>query len=471
MNGDRYEQLLGRLLDDELGTEEAEELATWLRKESAALVDVRRHLFLWESYAQHHREERSAGAFVKAWETRLLAEADGQSFVERVETRLRESAAVASAVPARTFLSVVKRLRRVLFSLRWIMTGAVAVAVVGLFLWLFPKVNNEPTLSVAGSARVTLERDGRVYEAQDGTRVVAGDLLNVSGTNSVTIKYGKEPTSVAINAGTQLKILPRGKGKRFELTQGKVEGIVTRQRPWQPMTLITAQAEARVLGTRFTLTTTPNATRLEVTEGKVKLTRKSDASSATVGAGYYAVAASNYDLAALPLTGSIFREYWTNIPGDTWTDLITHTNYPSRPDGFGILTNLSSFEMPANWADNYGERLRGYLQPPKTGEYTFWIAARDDASLWLTPDENPENKLQMAYSQGAAPRDWQSRAAQQSASVQLIAGKQYYFEVLHKAGVGDDSLAVAWQGPGWEREVIPISFLSPFKTQGKEKKQ
>jgi len=45
-----------------------------------------------------------------------------------------------------------------------------------------------------------------------------------------------------------------------------------------------------------------------------------------------------------------------------------------------------------------------------------------------------------------------------------------HFEVLHKAGVGDDHLAVAWQGPGREREGIPGQFLSPFKPKSKEKK-
>jgi hypothetical protein len=127
--------------------------------------------------------------------------------------------------------------------------------------------------------------------------------------------------------------------------------------------------------------------------------------------------------------------------------------------------------MPSNWAENYGARIRGFLHPPETGDYSFWIASKDQAALWLSPDADAENKVHIATSYGTGSRDWERDAAQQSASFQLTAGRKYYFEVLHKAGVGDDNLAVAWQPPGREREVIPGEFLSPFKSKAKEKKR
>src|SRR5205814_10726266 len=101
---------------------------------------------------------------------------------------------------------------------------------------------------------------------------------------------------------------------------------------------------------RFTLAVTTNAPRLEVAEGKVRLKRLNDG-EVRVSAGNYAVAAPSHDLAPLPLTGSILREYWTNLAGANWFELITYTNYPDRPDGWNYLTKLSSLEMPSNWAD------------------------------------------------------------------------------------------------------------------------
>jgi hypothetical protein len=37
----------------------------------------------------------------------------------------------------------------------------------------------------------------------------------------------------------------------------------------------------------------------------------------------------------------------------------------------------------------------------------------------------------------------------------------YYIDVLHKAGIGSDNIAVAWQGPGISQQVIDGLYLSP----------
>src|SRR5438876_453377 len=84
--------------------------------------------------------------------------------------------------------------------------------------------------------------------------------------------------------------------------RGQFEASVARQRPFRPLVVTTAQAEARVLGTRFTLAATTNATRLEVADGKVRLKRLSDGEAVRVGAGNYTVAAPGYELAPQPLT-------------------------------------------------------------------------------------------------------------------------------------------------------------------------
>ena len=65
-----------------------------------------------------------------------------------------------------------------------------------------------------------------------------------------------------IEPGTELKVTDLSHGKRFALGLGKLEASVARQRPFRPLVVTTAQAEARVLGTRFTLAATTNATRV-----------------------------------------------------------------------------------------------------------------------------------------------------------------------------------------------------------------
>lgn len=158
--------------------------------------------------------------------------------------------------------------------------------------------------------------------------------------------------------------------------------------------------------------------------------------------------------------GTILREYWTGINGNYISSLTSHASYPASPAG---SEQLSSLEGPTNWADNYGTRIRGYVYPPKSGSYTFWIAGDDNSELFISSDENPANAKRVAYVDGwTSVREWNKYASQKSVSVSLVAEKGYYVEVLHKEGFGGDNLAVAWKGPGISRQVIEGQYLSPF---------
>ena len=42
-------------------------------------------------------------------------------------------------------------------------------------------------------------------------------------------------------------------------------------------------------------------------------------------------------------------------------------------------TAAASFLAPANWADNYGTRMFGWVHAPVTGDYTFYLHADDNA--------------------------------------------------------------------------------------------
>jgi hypothetical protein len=68
------------------------------------------------------------------------------------------------------------------------------------------------------------------------------------------------------------------------------------------MLVVTPVAEARVLGTKFGVLATANATRLDVREGRVRLTRRADGMTTDVSGGQYAVAAPGAPMTAKPLT-------------------------------------------------------------------------------------------------------------------------------------------------------------------------
>jgi fibronectin type 3 domain-containing protein len=160
-------------------------------------------------------------------------------------------------------------------------------------------------------------------------------------------------------------------------------------------------------------------------------------------------------------TGTILREYWTGIGGTGVSALTQNINYPDNPTGSALDT---IFEGPTNWADNYGTRMRGFLYPPSTGSYIFWISGDDNCELWLSTSADPSKKTLIATVPGwSSLREWEKFPQQRSAAITLTAGNKYYIEALHKEGVGGDNLTVGWQLPdGTYERPIPKSRLSAY---------
>ncbi len=166
------------------------------------------------------------------------------------------------------------------------------------------------------------------------------------------------------------------------------------------------------------------------------------------------------------LNNHLTREVWTDIRGKQVSDIPV----ASKPHS---VTYLRDFEAPTSVGINYGTRLRGYLTPPTTGDYTFWIAGDDNCELRLGMDDKPAGAVKIAsVTTGdgyTGRREWNKLPEQKSAPVHLQAGKRYYIEALQKQDVGGDSLSVGWLKPGQTgnvpSEIIPASVLSPWTDQ------
>ncbi|QHT70449.1 T9SS type A sorting domain-containing protein [Rhodocytophaga rosea] len=156
-------------------------------------------------------------------------------------------------------------------------------------------------------------------------------------------------------------------------------------------------------------------------------------------------------------TGSILREKWLNVTGYS-VSAIPVNNTPSSS------AQLTSFETTPNQGDNYGERIRGYLCAPYSGNYTFYISGDDQCELYLSSDEDPAKKVKIAsVATYSGNKEWNKFSSQKSASLSLVAGKKYYIEALHKEATGGDHIAVGWQTPAQSAiTVIAGSYLSPF---------
>ncbi len=159
----------------------------------------------------------------------------------------------------------------------------------------------------------------------------------------------------------------------------------------------------------------------------------------------------------------VFREVYLNIGGGvTVADLTNAAIFPNNPSSTNILGD--AFEAPTDIAENYGQRCRALILPPTTGSYTFWIASDDASDLYLSTDENPANRVRVAYvAAWTASRAWTTEPNQTSAPITLTNGQRYYLEALMKEGGGGDNLAVRWQLPGGTiEEPIPASRLLAY---------
>lgn len=158
--------------------------------------------------------------------------------------------------------------------------------------------------------------------------------------------------------------------------------------------------------------------------------------------------------------GTLQRDVWLRRPNTTLTMLTNYTFFPDTPTGSEYL---DLFETASNWGDYFGTRLHGWLYPPVTGQYIFWIAADLRAELWLSTDEHPGHRQLIAsVTSPTAPRGWTQLVNQQSLPIQLVAGQRYFVEALHKESTGNDHLAVGWQLPdGTLERPMPGTRLSP----------
>jgi hypothetical protein len=163
-------------------------------------------------------------------------------------------------------------------------------------------------------------------------------------------------------------------------------------------------------------------------------------------------------------------ELYFGLPGTSLGALRDAPKFPLSPDR---LSYVSLVEGPIKSFDDYGARISGWLLPPVSGVYHFWMSSERSGEFWLSTDEDEANLRVIAHEpEWNGSRDWlgltrrNAQAPENRSStlfpegIALEAGHRYYFEGLMKASFGGDNLAVTWQIPGGPAPVLgsePIS--------------
>lgn len=87
---------------------------------------------------------------------------------------------------------------------------------------------------------------------------------------------------------------------------------------------------------------------------------------------------------------TVYRELWTNVPGDQVADLEFSSLYPCAPSNTQFIDTFCLYKPSSG--DYYGQRLRSFFRAPETGNYTFQTSCDNDCQLWMSNNELPAGK-------------------------------------------------------------------------------
>ena len=116
-----------------------------------------------------------------------------------------------------------------------------------------------------------------------------------------------------------------------------------------------------------------------------------------------------------PELGSITYQRYDGIGGTSVSNLRSASKFPDRPDQ---VTALSKLSAPQNIGSDYGARMLGFLHPPVTGNYKFYVVADDAVDVWLSRSVDPDEVDRVAFHNG-----WTSSSQWTKYSTQVL----YFF--------------------------------------------
>ena len=175
--------------------------------------------------------------------------------------------------------------------------------------------------------------------------------------------------------------------------------------------------------------------------------------------------------------GGAVVQLWEGLSGYQLTDLTSDSSYPDSATNEYLIEDLDvpPYRPSSNGGyGNTGIRVRGYLKPTVTAEYSFGISSSRFGEFRLNPNGVDPNGAQLIASATLSTySDWTVG----NTTVILEAGSLYYFEVTQtgfafrppKSPSGyliiQNHVAIAWAPVGDQLSVITGEFLETFSAK------
>ena len=219
---------------------------------------------------------------------RLLTVALGGQSAQTIARHAIDLAAVARAEQRHQAVGATMHRLRWHRWRRYVAMATAAVLIIGMGFWLIEKAASPP--SVPALVVTAAPAAGTIWNPQGqpltGSVIPIGGSL--SGSGQWELRSPDQRVTLSVSGATRLVMID---ATTVRLDQGELSVSVTSGGP-APWRFVTPHAEARIIGTRFTLTVTDGATGLAVAAGIV--------SFQPTGGEAFPVAAGGSSLAELP---------------------------------------------------------------------------------------------------------------------------------------------------------------------------
>jgi hypothetical protein len=239
-------------------------------------------------------------------------------------------------------------------TIRRVMLGAIAacigVAVIVVFVWLAPRSGSPAIALVNVPPGLTIERNNAPV-VPDGGALLPGDILQTAVDAPAAVIAYRDGTRLEVNGGSRLRYEAGDSGndggsgsKELFLEAGELTAAVAKQA--RPMIVRTNQAEVRVLGTKFTVSTVGNVTRLAVEEGSVGFRRLGEQRAIVVREGETASTEE-------PKPADWRKDLPLDAPDDSEMLLLTVGTTPPRADEVEPGTRIVPGKIHSHHGDRY----------------------------------------------------------------------------------------------------------------------
>jgi hypothetical protein len=124
---------------------------------------------------------------------------------------------------------------------------------------------------------------------------------------------------------------------------------------------------------------------------------------------------------------------------------------------------LAESAWPDRGVSYYVGQLTGWITVPADGDYIFYCASDDNSELLVSPNDDPESAVRVAYVSGwTGAQAWTAQPSQASAPITLAAGQIIAINSAMNEGTGGDNFGIGWKVPGSDViTLIPDEVTSP----------